>query len=203
MSKKQFFTDKPGYHHATINNRFYSSANWEAYARGYLVAADSLVTKVLQEDSNHDILIYPIVFLYRHYFELRLKEIIDRGSALLDEETKMPTHHDLMTIWAIVKRMVFQVWPDSKRSSVSEIEFVLTGIVNVDKKSDSFRYPVTTEGAATLETVEKIDIIDFESKLKPAIEHLESISFGISVFLEGKQEMRQYCRDFLEPGDLR
>ena len=37
--------------------------------------------------------IYPIYNLYRQYLELRLKQIIREGGALLDEDPGFPRHH--------------------------------------------------------------------------------------------------------------
>lgn len=62
------------------------SDEW-AYARGYLDAADILVSEALNEGPL-DLLFYPICFLYRHAAEIILKELIrdtERLIRILDE----------------------------------------------------------------------------------------------------------------------
>ena len=39
---------------------------WDAYASGYLEAANLLVEKALETGQRTDTLIYPVAFLYRH-----------------------------------------------------------------------------------------------------------------------------------------
>ena len=56
-----------------------------AYSAGYKNAADLLARRFLRNWRGNDILVYPMVFLYRQFIELRLKEIIELGQELLDE----------------------------------------------------------------------------------------------------------------------
>ena len=80
---KIFRPGKDWWNNARINHGGLISNKWEVYAMGYKIATETLVDKVLSEQTNQDHLIYPIVFLYRHYIELRLKEIIDTGVSFL------------------------------------------------------------------------------------------------------------------------
>ena len=62
------------WHNACLN--FASMNNkWNLYAEGYKQAGDLLVKHVMDTQSEQDILVYPIFFLYRHYIELRSKDI--------------------------------------------------------------------------------------------------------------------------------
>lgn len=65
------------------------------YADGYKRAANILVDHVDQNNCDQDFVAFPVLFLYRHYIELKLKEIIQKGRQLLDEEGTYPTHHDI------------------------------------------------------------------------------------------------------------
>ena len=82
--------------------------NWlndpiELYATGYKEAGDRLVEFVLLNSRDQDFLIYPIVFLYRQYVELRLKEIIKEGLILLEEGNAFPKHHKIWELWCHAK----------------------------------------------------------------------------------------------------
>ena len=57
---------------------------WDAYAVGYKDAADIVVEKATTTGRGLDTLVYPIAFLYRHYLELRLKELTTQCQQLLD-----------------------------------------------------------------------------------------------------------------------
>jgi len=57
-----------------------------ACREGYVRGAQILVRAVGEEERDQDFLVYPIVFLYRHYVELLLKEIIKRAPYLTDRE---------------------------------------------------------------------------------------------------------------------
>ena len=63
------------------------SDGWWIYATGYKLGADLLVQYVTETHKNQDRLIYPIVFLYRQYLELRLKELIKNGSTIIEESS--------------------------------------------------------------------------------------------------------------------
>ena len=62
--------------------------NFHAYAMGYKMAGDIISDVVTGADRGHestrDYVVYPVVFLYRHYIELRLKEIfwLEAGSMI-------------------------------------------------------------------------------------------------------------------------
>jgi hypothetical protein len=68
------------------NQLFKSDADWinnaclnfkedqlNLYAIGYKRAAELLLEHVKNSGRDQDTLVYPIIFLYRHYLELRLK----------------------------------------------------------------------------------------------------------------------------------
>jgi len=66
---------------------------WDAYASGYLEAANLLVEKALETGQRTDTLIYPVAFLYRHYLELRLKEITIQGGELISGQREFRLVH--------------------------------------------------------------------------------------------------------------
>ena len=52
---------------------------WEAYADGYLAAVKKLIEVAKRNEFMVDTFGYPIFYLFYHYLELRLKQIIRRG----------------------------------------------------------------------------------------------------------------------------
>src|SRR5437762_1489081 len=57
-----------------------SPGQWHRYAEGYRDAAKWLYAKWCEDPIKPDYLGYPMVYLYRHYVELMLKELLQSGS---------------------------------------------------------------------------------------------------------------------------
>jgi hypothetical protein len=186
---KLFSDGQDWWYNAIIKNDSEYGNKWESYAVGYKLAADTLAKKVISECDNRDTLVFPIVFLYRHYFELRLKEIIQHGSTLIDEEVNVPKHHDLMILWTEVKKIIKKIWPESSDKDLAHISSIMIEFVNIDKLSDAFRYPVNKSGAPTLEGINYINIFTFLENITPVANDLEGMACGISVYEEYKSEM--------------
>ena len=73
----------------------YVGAGLDIIALGYKYAADILVEALGEEmgQGKQDYLVYPIGYCYRHYLEVRLKEIIQMGGY------EYPKGHDLLCLW--------------------------------------------------------------------------------------------------------
>jgi len=63
-----------------INNACLRQGDDYACREGYRRGAQILVQAVGEKERDQDFLVYPIFFLYRHYVELVLKEIIKAGT---------------------------------------------------------------------------------------------------------------------------
>ena len=87
------------------------SPRWKLYATGYKTAADMLATNVVEHRSRQDTLVYPILFLYRQYVELALKEIIRSALVYLERDRAAPKHHDLGQLWAQVEKLLEEICP--------------------------------------------------------------------------------------------
>jgi hypothetical protein len=69
------------------------------YAVAYREAADELVQTVIDQRISPDSAIYPILYLYRHYVELILKQIIESGEMLEKKSDSGHEHHQLDRLW--------------------------------------------------------------------------------------------------------
>ncbi|HMK50182.1 MAG TPA: hypothetical protein VK435_09020, partial [Thermodesulfovibrionales bacterium] len=70
---KLFQSADDWWHNACLN---YMHDSWPAYIIGYKKAADILVRHIKQKRRSQDTLVYPIIFLYRQYLELAIKNLI-------------------------------------------------------------------------------------------------------------------------------
>src|SRR5690349_5555569 len=86
----KLFVEGYGQQTAFLSHR----ASFSKYAIGYKDAADGLIEQILQRDFGGDLQFYPIAFLYRHYIELRLKELLDTGGHVVHNESRLQHGHD-------------------------------------------------------------------------------------------------------------
>ena len=77
---------------------------WDVYAIGYKEAA-YLVVNSPTFTSSIDIYVYPVMFLYRQYIELQMKEIIDKGKRQVPDST-----HDLNALWKELRLSLEERW---------------------------------------------------------------------------------------------
>ncbi len=182
---------------------FCSDADWQAnaclnwspdpielYAMGYKRAGDRLVEFVLTNARDQDILVYPIVFLYRQYVELRLKEIIKEGRILLDEGRDFPMHHKIWDLWCTAKELSVKAFEnENEQPTFDYAEHVIKEFSQIDPDSFAFRYPATKQGDKTLEGVTHINIRRLAEHIEGLSKDLEGISTGISVYRGWQQEM--------------
>lgn len=164
--------------------------NWDVYAEGYKRAGDILVQYVIDKRRDQDFLVYPIVFLYRQYLELRLKELILVGSRLLDLNAERPTTHNLLPLWERVRPIIEEVWPDSQTNSYLDVtEERLRELCNVDPGSYAFRYPEDTEGSTTLAGMQHINLRQLKDVIQGISNVLDGSSLGMGEYLNAKHEM--------------
>lgn len=122
----------------------------ELYIAGYKEAADLLVDSVSERKGAADSLIFPIVFLYRQYIELRLKSLIRDGKSLIDKEYKEKPEHRLGPLWLQVKVLFDEIFSDADPEIDRAIESLIQQFEEVDPRSTTFRYPKDFKGNNSL-----------------------------------------------------
>jgi hypothetical protein len=174
---------------ARINQ--YARYGLDLFAGSYKTAADILVHHVVQNNTDKDALVYPIVFLYRQYLELRLKEIIREGKLFEDEGNEFPKIHRLHDLWPSVKEIIEKVYSheDSNDSSGLDVtEHVIKEFKAIDPESMSFRYPEDTKGNLHLTGLDYVDIKGLAETIEEVFLFLEGISDGICAYQDYKDE---------------
>ncbi len=169
--------------------------NWRHLAHGYKVAGDALVQHVIDTRRHQDELVYPIVFLYRHYLELELKGLLVLSKVVHDEPIAVPSKHSLKPLFNEVRRAVKTVWPGAPKEELDVVEAHLLDFEAYDSKSDAFRYPVDTEGNPALpDSLEWIDLRHMGEIIDGVYNLLGGILDGFSAYLDFKAEMEAaYC----------
>ena len=169
--------------------------NWSLFADGYKLAADLLVDQV-EGNPSEDCLIAPILFLYRHWVELKLKELILSLKLFSVVEINRPNHHRLYALWFIVKSNLHCLRDSNNR------DFILLDarIKELDgfDPGERFRYPVNTSSEIT-ELPESLGINNLKDTMDKINNAFGLIDGGMDCEAEGRAldaelvaEMRTY-----------
>lgn len=121
------------------------------YAIGYKTAGDVLVEHVDRTNYDADSLVYPVVFCYRQYLELTLKELLAEARRYFYIEDEGPDGHPLLLVWWPLRKLLAQRWSDSDASTeMDAVEDALRQFDTVDRGSFAFRYATKKNGEASL-----------------------------------------------------
>lgn len=162
--------------------------DWDLYCMGYWRAADALVDHLTQTRDPSaqrpyaaywESQAYAALFLYRHYLELRLKELF---MAYGGEPAKINNEHVLLNIWREVRQQdddtrAEEPSPDSLKD-VDAAENVIVQFDDIDRKSEVFRYPKDKKGEVTLPSIQ-IDMIRLKEALGWLSQFLDGWSVGV------------------------
>lgn len=183
-----FAPGKDWWNNASLN---YALDDWEQYIVGYLKAAKLLVNYIDANKINQDILVYPIVFLYRHYLELRIKKLILGCKILLDEDPKFKKYHKLKELWKDCKALIKRVEPQSEARDLEAIDEIIIQFSKVDPGSYSFRYPITKQDEKSLpEDLKYINLRNFSEIMERVSNFFEAGEMMVSVYLDNKQDLK-------------
>lgn len=163
---------------------------WYGIAEGFKMIADLAVAHIEQTGHDQDFLVYPIVFSYRHYLEVMLKQLIRDARRLLDEEGGVPATHNLDALWDTAQPLLLKHTDDP--ATYGNVRTSLGRFNELDPRSDSFRYPVDKKGKTHLEGVKNIDLGQVRAVVERLSGFLDGASTAVQVDLDAKHEMAQW-----------
>jgi hypothetical protein len=176
-----------------------------AYTEGYRRGANRLLRHVIEEQTDQDFLLYPIIFLYRHHIELILKRLIVRAPYLIDRELtetekKHLGGHRLDLLWQDLKPMFTQIceaagWGRPNQDDIDGIEDYIRQMVKLDPESFTFRYARSKKGDPSLPAdLKRINLRHFGEVMERLASHLDGIDSATSHIEEVKLEMEAEWR---------
>lgn len=183
-------------------------ADW-AYSTGFRRAAERLAEHVCETDNDQDVLVYPIVYLYRHHVELVLKAIIKSASKLLDlelteQDLKTLGRHDLRELWQTAKPLLDPVCDRAGNSHfpIADLDGVDSYIRQIhahDSDGQRFRYgTMKTRGASRSgfrpslsPDLKLVNIRMFASAMQKLADYLEGIEGWFAGLEDAKAEVRR------------
>jgi hypothetical protein len=149
-----------------------------AYSEGYRLAGYIVADHVIQKPLYADFLVYPIIFLYRHYVELQLKRLIPLGALLVDQviDRKLLLKHPLDELWdlfAPVLKEAAQVTGAMTPEEIEGLGWYVSELNKFDPGSFSVRYPLDRRGV-------------------PCIDNRKHPAINIGVLAEGMERLTGY-----------
>lgn len=186
---KLFETSEDWWNNACLNSL---SNGWSIYAIGYKDAADILVAHIEEEQRHQDTLVYPIVFLYRQFLELALKDLIRKGRKLQDINKPFPITHKIDDLWQIFSQLLCKMSPDDSVEEIKQIGRLISEFSKVDPMSFAFRYPEDKEGKPSLPGMDHINIINIRDVIGKIAVILNGADSLISEYLSIKTDMHEY-----------
>jgi len=153
------------------------------YIEGYKLAADTLIKCSVDSDKHIESkLIYPIVFCYRQYLELTMKDLFLMFSNLTEEKKKDKLNkkgHSLTGIWNCVYEVIKECIADDEKKDFYKLENLLKEFHDFDTRSDSFRYPINRDLDLHHEEWNIIDINNLFIKMNEIHAILKYIKFEV------------------------
>ncbi len=114
--------------------------------------------------------------LSQHYLELLLKHTLAGAQDLLDIPRNMPTTHRLDFHWRDLRVLVLLIYKGDDPSELAKIDVVVRELVELDRKSTAFRYPVDIAGKESLpEDLLHVNIRRFTEVLRPDLNSLRGL----------------------------
>ena len=156
---------------------FFEDDEWSIYASSYKAAADQLIDKAIQDQG---ILAYSTMFLYRHYLELRLKELLITLQLCCDVPREVPHKHDLRLLWGKVRPLLehdsLDFLDEEDRATADDVEDRIHEFDRIDKGSYSFRYPVDRNNVPSLNGKPMINLLQVREVINVVSSFLEGVS---------------------------
>ena len=173
------------------------------YAEAYHKAAVRLVTDYGTTGAVKDIEATPILFLYRHAFELYLKAFIIKGSKILKfsgqkrmSQKEIFKTHKLSRFTSYFEDIIHAAgwtWDMGIEGfkNKSDFENLVQEFEKIDPDSYSFRYPTKTDGKDALPCHFTFNLSEFSHRIDPLLELLDGALSGLDDALNYHYEAEQ------------
>lgn len=143
-------------------------------------------------------MIYPLMYLYRHYIELRLKMLLKNVLELLDEtETERLNElldgHSLEPLWQnIAARLpaVCEIGNERPipKEDTSGVYSYIRQLVEHDPDGQRFRYHVSKTGETSLKDTRYVNSRQFAQRMEQLAEYLDGMYYWVSDMVDWQRQ---------------
>jgi hypothetical protein len=170
----------------------YGLDDWLVYAHGYRKAADLLVEHIMVNRRDQDVLVYPIIYLYRQHIELILKKLTRDASDLLNRDFTLTATHRLDALWPKVKELLMEVEVPFGTAlgldAFADADQVIASFMAVDPISMSFRYPEGKKGERLVPEVQQVNVRHLKEIVGKLLIILEGAELSLSMYLDQRSD---------------
>ena len=124
---------------------------------GYITAGAALIDEAQRRPHDRDMLLYPILFNYRHGLEAAMKWTIERYGRLAHVELDV-LDHDLWSLWKKCKAILSAVSTSDDDEPLKVVEQVVQDFHGLDKRAVALRYSKNKNGRVILLPDKPIDL---------------------------------------------
>lgn len=156
---------------------------FDNYANCYKNGANTFIDKSLNDRELRDDLIYPLVFIIRHYIEIRLKSMIQELNYYLEFKSDFPNGHNLILLWDKFASKYKASGGNTNRDEFNTMKCLIKEFHDVDPNSEAFRYPVDKKGEVT-QTMEFINYLHLQDTFEKVCNLLDGISNETSILCD-------------------
>lgn len=160
---------------------------WTRYEEGYYDAAKALVERY---DSKFEStwVVYPILFLYRHYLELMVKSLIFEACASFEGERRpkqLADEHNLVVLWDRLVEIVTRHRRQRMLGNSVDLRRILAQFTQDDPRSMETRYGLKKDlESPTLQRLENVDLRNVEEVVGKMYNELNSVMVGFQYIQE-------------------
>jgi len=172
------------------------------FGLGYHEAARSLAERLLCQDNFPDYEGYPVVFLYRHSFELYLKGIIYEAKVLaalndVKFEANIYRCHKLRPLAELCARILPLVLPKVKSlpQIVTDMRRVAAEFEEIDADSFAYRYPTNNEGKPSSNQVQDVNLRSMYATMTPLLEMMDAVTSQLDWDLNQAQKLYEVLEE--------
>jgi len=164
-----------------------ADAHQEGFRRATEILLEYFLEDIESAANDRDTVVLPILFLFRHYLEIRFKEIITTGNQLLGSSSKLPSGHKLRSLWLKCLTVCEEIYGSEFPGDMKLIEECVNDLEKLDCTSQNFRYPLDLKGNVPfVQVVISLRILSDISKM--VMDSLEGISSDLSIKCDSQRE---------------
>lgn len=156
---------------------------WELYAYGFRRAAEILLDHVETRHISLDVIVFPVVFLYRHQLELAIKLVERDARMLLGVPLRDKPEHRFRVLWDDAKALITRA-QGVEPAGLEPVDAAVAQFHAIDPTSTAFRYPEAFDGSTSLSGISNINLLTLRDSLEPAFDMLDAAHEVLRMRLE-------------------
>jgi hypothetical protein len=180
-----------------LQSALLSSPIYPQHADAFKIAADMILDshQSAEQGPHHDALLFPVLYLYRHCLELKLKDLVLLGvrTHFFDsaEVVEILGEHELCPLWTRAKRLMLDSYPNDNEAQVAES--IINDFHQIDKDGQTLRYD-RRRGTLQLRRYEKlpryIGVANLRTTMDSVYHYLDKSYGGILDWWDASQQAK-------------